>query len=230
MRVKELLEQFPNLRPYMAGMPERLESAFEVHTLPPGFLIHQKDTVLETVGILCAGMLKVVNEFDTGNAYMIEHDQAVDFIGDVAVLAQKEKTSVTIETVTECTILQFSRPDYESWLAEDPNLLRLMAKKVALKLYQSSYNHGAELFYSSPRLMLECLYRCAQEPALKGETLRMPDTRQQLSERLGMGEKTVDRTIKRLKETGLITTERGKICVTPAQRVLIGARLKDWID
>lgn len=231
MNYKELLHTYPALHPYLDHMPAEIRSAFTLRALPPGFLIHQKDALLETVGILCEGTLKVVNEFDTGNAYMIEYDHAVDFIGDVALLAEKEKTSVTIETVTDCAVLLFSRPDFELWLAEDPYLLRLMAKRVACKLYNSSYNHGAELFYSSPRLLLEFLRRYAGEhPPDDQGTVRVADTRQELSEQLGMLPKTVDRTVKRLKEAGLISTSKGKICMNPAQRAAIVRRLAEWIE
>lgn len=230
MYYQELLKNYPALEPYLSHMPESLRGAYTLRMLPPGFLIHQKDALLDTVGLLCDGTLKVVNEFDTGNAYMIEYDRAVDFIGDVAVLAEKEKTSVTIETVTDCTVLFFSRADFESWLCQDPHLLRLMAKRVACKLYHSSYSRGAELFYSSPRLLLEFLRRYADEHPHQDGVIRVAHTRQELSEQLGMLPKTVDRTIRRLKETGLITTSKGKICMDSAQREAIGRRLAEWIE
>lgn len=231
MNYKELCKAFPALTPYLGRMPDEYKCCYTVRMLPPGFLIHQKDALLETVGILCDGTLKVVNEFDTGNAYMIEYDHAVDFIGDVAVLAGKEKTSVTIETVTDCTAIFFARADFEAWLAEDPNLLRQMSRRVACKLYNSSYNHGAELFYSSPRLLLEFLRRYGGEHAPDAlGIVRVADTRQELSEQLGMLPKTVDRTVRRLKDAGLISTKKGKICMDASQREAISRRLAEWIE
>lgn len=227
MRFQELLDRYPALRPYTAHIPEDLKSAFSYREYPAGRVLHQKDSPLDQIGFLCEGTLKVINEFDTGNAYVIEYDRAVDLIGDVAVLAGSTTASVTIEAYTPVSVLYFSRPDFERWLGEDYSLLREMARNVSRKLFNSSYYHGKELYYSSPRLMLEFL---AQATRGADGPVRLPDTRQQLSEQLGMGLKTVDRTVARLKELGLVSTERGKLCVSPEQQALIRARLKEWIE
>lgn len=231
MHFADLLERYPALAEYTRQIPPGLRSGYVVRELAPQHIIHQKDAVLEAVGILCEGTLKVTNEFASGNAFMIEYNTPIDIIGDVTVLAARRQVSVTIETVTPCTVLQFSRADFEGWLAQDPHLLRLMAGKVAGKLYQSSYRRGTELFYSSPRLMLEFLSRYLDDnPPQPAYPARVPDTRPQLGEKLGMSQKTVDRTVRRLKELQLIGTEKGKITVTATQAEQIRSRLAEWID
>ena len=67
---------------------------------------------------------------------MIEKNEAVDFIGEVAIVAGMEKTSVTIETLTECVAFMISRADFEMWLSKDMHFLRLIAKEIAFKLYR----------------------------------------------------------------------------------------------
>lgn len=74
-----------------------------------------KDEVLTYFGIVCKGYHRVINEFENGNVFMIERNDPIDFVGEVTILAEKEKTSVTIETLTECTVLYFSRKDFEWW-------------------------------------------------------------------------------------------------------------------
>ena len=39
---------------------------------------------------------------------MIETNRAIDFIGEVTILAEMPRTSVTIEAVTECTVIYIS--------------------------------------------------------------------------------------------------------------------------
>lgn len=80
---------------------------------------------------------------------MIEKNEPIDFVGEVTILAEMEKTSVTIETLTETTVVYFSRKDFEDWISQDIQLLRLVAHKIAYKLYRSSYNRGARLFLSA---------------------------------------------------------------------------------
>ena len=85
---------------------------------------------------------------------MIERNDPIDFVGEVAILAGKPRTSVTLETTTECTVLYFSRKDFEDWISKDIHFLRLVSQKVAYKLYRSSYNRGSRLFYP-PRHLRE---------------------------------------------------------------------------
>lgn len=227
MTHREVLDRWPMLRPWFAGFPAELYGAYSVRSFPKGYLIHQKGTVLDRVGILCEGALRVINEFDTGNIYMIEHNQPVDVIGDVTVLARREKASVTIETLVPSTALFFARADFEYWMDHDPHLVREMAQHVADKLYHSSYYRGKELFYSSPRLLMEYIL---QETEVVPLPHRLAATRQQISETLGMSLKTVDRTVAKLRDQGLISVERGKICVTSQQRQELVLRLEQWLD
>ena len=128
---------------------------------PPGTIIHQKDFKLEYFGIVAKGEHRVINEFQNGNVYMIEKNEPIDFIGEVTILAGMERTSVTIETLTETTVIYFRRRDFEDWIGRDIHFLRLVAGKVALKLYRSSYNRGARLFYPPNFLLLDYILKQA---------------------------------------------------------------------
>ena len=64
-------------------------------------------------------------------------------------------------------ILYLSRQDFEDWIAKDIHFLRLVAAKVALKLYRSSYNRGAKLFYPPQFLLLDYLINYVESAFLK---------------------------------------------------------------
>ena len=98
MRYCELLELAPGLEEYTRQIPEELDGQFQLKTYPAHALIHQKDSPLEHIGILLRGTFRVVNEFENGNVFMIEMNEAVSFIGEVTLLAEAAATSVTIET------------------------------------------------------------------------------------------------------------------------------------
>lgn len=154
MTLSELLTRVPELENYIRYMPDELRDRCTVRTYPPGTIIHQKDAELDYFGIVCEGYHRVINEFENGNVFMIERNDPIDFVGEVAILAGKPRTSVTLETTTECTVLYFSRKDFEDWISKDIHFLRLVSQKVAYKLYRSSYNRGSRLFYP-PRHLRE---------------------------------------------------------------------------
>lgn len=120
---------------------------------------------------------RVINEFQNGNVYMIEKNEPIDFVGEVAILAGMEKTSVTIETLTETTVVFFSRKDFEDWISRDIHFLRLVAQKVAYKLYRSSYNRGARLFYPPHFILLDYILKAAASMEIeKKQEIILPKT------------------------------------------------------
>lgn len=89
-----------------------------------------------------------------------------------------------------------SRKDFENWIKTDIHFLRLVASKIAFKLYRSSYNRGAKLFYPPQYLLLDFLIQYAHQHQIerKGQ-ITVPFTRQELFEEIGVSVKTLSRTI-----------------------------------
>ena len=159
---------------------------------------------------------------------MIERNEPIDFIGEVTILANQPRTSVTIETTTENIILYMSRQDFENWIKTDIHFLRLVASKIAFKLYRSSYNRGAKLFYPPQYLLLDFLIQYAYQHKIerKGQ-ITVPFTRQELFEEIGVSVKTLNRTIAKLKAEQLISITKGKITMTVKQTEAAQTYLKE---
>lgn len=218
MESEELLEKIPEMNEYIKNMPEYLKSTCIIRKVVPGEIIHQKNYKLDYFAFVCSGEHRVINEFENGNVYMIEKNEPIDFIGEVTILAQEEKTSVTLEAITECILLQIPRYDFEEWIKKDINLLTLIAKKVAFKLYRSSSRNGAKLFYPPNFILLEFIIQYAEINNIEDrKRVVIQLTREQLYEELGISVKTINRTIKKLKESGFIDIVKGKISINKQQ-------------
>lgn len=221
MTLTELEGAAPALKEYTKNMPEDIRSRCTVRTHAAGSIIHQKNMELGYFGIVAKGENRVINEFENGNVYMIESNKAIDFIGEVTILAGMSHTSVTIEAVTDNVVAYISRRDAERWLASDMNILNLAARHTAFKLYRSSYNNGAKLFYPPSYLLLDYMVKYGRQNGM--ESSRVPSsvtvlrTRQMLQEEIGVNVKTLNRTIRQLKEEGFFSLCKGKITFTREQ-------------
>ena len=218
MRYAELLELSPGLGEFTARIPEELDGRFQLKSYPAHALIHQKDSPLERIGILLQGTFRVVNEFENGNVFMIEMNEAVSFIGEVTLLAEAAVTSVTIETVTDCLVAFLPVETFDAWLRQDIELLRAVSRHVAAKLYCSSYNRGERLFYSAKYVLLKYLVRQAEERGIRsaGQAV-LNKTRRQISEEVGLTEKTINRTLTQFVRDGVLSIQRGKAAFTAEQ-------------
>ncbi len=221
MTLTELEKKVPELLKYTKNMPPDIRSRCTVRTHAAGSIIHQKNMDLGYFGIVAMGENRVINEFENGNVYMIEGNKAIDFIGEVTILAGMPRTSVTIEAVTDNVVAYISRKDAQRWLDEDINILRLTAGHTAFKLYRSSYNNGAKLFYPPSYLLLDYLVKYGAQQGMDGPAppsqITMGRTRQQLQEEIGVNVKTINRTIRQLKDEEFFTIIKGKITFTMEQ-------------
>lgn len=231
MTLEELIGEVPELENYVRHMPEELWHRYTIRVYAPGTIIHQKDFELNVFGIIAKGEHRVINEFQNGNVYMIEKNEPIDFVGEVTILAGMPNTSVTIETLTETTVVYFSRKDFEKWIETDIHFLRLVSHKVAYKLYRSSYNRGARLFYPPQFILLDYILKSAASMGIEtSEEIIIKKTRQELYEECGITIKTLNRTIDRLKEDGVIAVKKGKIAMTTAQYRLAQEKIHHYVS
>lgn len=230
MTLTELEEKAPALKEYTRSMPADIRSRCTVRTHAAGSIIHQKDMELGYFGIVALGENRVINEFENGNVYMIEGNKAIDFIGEVTILAGMPRTSVTIEAVTDNVVAYISRRDAERWLSEDMNILRLTAGHTAFKLYRSSYTNGAKLFYPPSYLLLDYMVRYGRQGGMEGarppKTITINRTRQLLQEEIGVNVKTLNRTIRQLKDEGFFDICKGKLSFNKEQF----KKALDWLE
>lgn len=227
MTLDELEKEVPELYEYTKTMPSELRQKVQIKVHPPGGLIHQKDCELQYLGIVAKGENRVINEFENGKIYMIETNKAIDFIGEVTLLANLPRTSVTIEALTANTVVYIPRKDAEKWVNSDTHILRKMAQRTAFKLYRSSYNNGLKLYYPPAFLIADHLTRlyeqefpqiasapeAAQISDIKKNhfTFSLQKTRERLGEELGMNIKTLDRAIRSMQRDGYFSLVKGKI-------------------
>lgn len=230
MTLTELEEKAPALKEYTRSMPADIRSRCTVRTHAAGSIIHQKDMELGYFGIVALGENRVINEFENGNVYMIEGNKAIDFIGEVTILAGMPRTSVTIEAVTDNVVAYISRRDAERWLSEDMNILRLTAGHTAFKLYRSSYTNGAKLFYPPSYLLLDYMVRYGRQGGMESarppKTITINRTRQLLQEEIGVNVKTLNRTIRQLKDEGFFDICKGKLSFNKEQF----KKALDWLE
>lgn len=234
MTLEELEKEVPELLDYTADMPDSLRSLTFVKVYSAGEIIHHKDTELPYFGIVAKGENRVINQLKNGKVFMIEVNHPIDFIGEVTILAGKPTTSVTIQAVTETTVVYLPRRKAEQWLSNDIRILSRVSRHVAFKLYRSSYNNGLNIFYPPSYILADYLVRTYEQllpdvvvfsPTEK-KSIIIPRTHEWLEEELGMNIKTLERAIRTLREKEYFEIKKGKISINFEQYI----KLKDYLD
>lgn len=215
MNINHLVELNADFRFFTERMTAEVKDNFFVKRYHIGELIHSKGEKLDYFGILVKGKTRVINEFENGNVYMLETNPAIDFIGEVTILARQPLASVTIEAAEECVVFGLARRYAEKWIFSDIDILGLISSRVAYKLYRNSLNRGMRLFYPSEFIFLDYLIKEGSENDIRRvKTFKINKTRLVISEEIGMNIKTLNRVVAKLKDKGYFLLNKGKIVIT----------------
>ena len=228
MLLEDLIKKYSELEKLLMVMPKKIKEKCNVKMFPAKSLILTKDINVEFVYIICKGEAKGVNEFGNGNLYVLEKIKPFAFIGELAVLAEEMKASVTIEAVTDCITVQIPREEFCKWLEIDNIVSMTVVRGIAKKYYLFAYNKGIQHFYPSLYMLQLFLTRQVRTKIEDNDYVLINEKRQQIADEMGMSIKTVNRGIKKLKEDNLITIIKGKIYIDKNQYLKMIRILEEW--
>ena len=216
MNYKDLIELNTDFEKFVTSIPEKIANNFNLVHKKSHTIIHQQDDELKLMGFVLKGKIKISSELDNGSIYLIEENEAICFISEVAFLSGHTTSSVTIECITDCIIAYISKEDFYYWIDNDINFLKIMCTDVAEKLYYSSYNKGEYFFYPTKYTLLKYIKKYV-DSSLNNHTfstVKINKTRQQISEELGIPLKTLNRLIYSFRNLKIINISKGKIEIT----------------
>ncbi|WP_367569438.1 Crp/Fnr family transcriptional regulator [Lacrimispora sp.] len=215
MKLEDLENLNPDFKLFTKNMPDYIKNSYFTKKYRMGEQITSKYEKLESFGIVVTGQTRVINEFENGNIYMLESNQAIDYIGEVTILANQELTSVSIEAAKPSIIFFVPRKFAEKWIFEDLALLKRLSARVAYKLYRSSIENGMKFFYPSDYIFIDYLIKKASQNNIKDlKYIKIEDTRIMIAEEIGMNIKTLNRTISKLRDKDLFSIDKGKILIS----------------
>ena len=105
-----LLPSFPEVPPHLLRTARPL-------TFQPDEIIRCKGTHADTVYILLAGRVRIINEFASGDRYVFAIADPPTFLGEYEALAGTPYYAATCEAETVCDLLAISIDAFGAWLS-----------------------------------------------------------------------------------------------------------------
>lgn len=226
MRLEELLISDLQVKRLLSRMPEEIKSRCSVKKFLTGSTVVKKEECVRFVYILIKGEVKVINEFENGSIYSFASVFPINFIGELEILAGEMENAVTIKAAAECIMIKLTAEDFIKWIRVDHDTLMLVARVLAKKLYPASYENGNVLFSSGISKVRSYIIKYYRKKAEIGGMLVIHENRQQIADELCISVKTINRSIKKLKEEGMVAVKKGKICISKEQFSLLQAESK----
>ena len=207
-------EQFEK---YFQTAPLWLLESITVEEMKKGTVFIREGEPADTIYFIGSGTVKATDYRVFGIAYdfMVIMNKVYAY-GGMEVLMDLQNYRTTLQAVTKCMAIKIPRSKFEQWLNTDIAAMKNEAMLVAEYLHEEARNSRAFLFLQgSDRLALLLINR--YEKYAQSGVYRLKGNRKELSDSTGLCLKTINRSIKKFCESGMVTQDGRDLIINEEQ-------------
>lgn len=170
----------------------------------------------DEVWVLVEGQVRATEEQISGDVYVFTEFAAPEFFGEMEGLAGVPYYKVTLVTATNCRFIIMSMSNYLKWIRNDSEALFSRVNTILSRTLESSKEDRTYLFLDGINRLALYMTKHYKKYA-KNNICILQVKRQQVADETGFSVKTVNRAIKKLSDSGLITIDKRKIIISEKQ-------------
>ncbi len=220
MMKKDIFDRLPS------GEREDLENLFQ--TCPANVfdamdIVHVKkgDTIIRSgktcsyIYIFLEGNAQGVEMHLEEKIYVFKSFSLGRIVGELEYFLEKDVYDADIQAVTDCTLVRIPQKVWFAWVESDIRVLRNRSRYIISELTKQLRSGREYLFLDCYDRMI--LYFLQQYENSVSSVCVIKKTRPQLADLLGFSTRTINRSIGKMENEGLLTTVHGKIHISPDQ-------------
>ncbi len=217
MKNKFLYKNIENkeVKDFINRIPENIKEECKFKKFEKGKIVVLKENPIEYMYILCLGEMKVRNEFENGFVYDFFIIKPIAYIGAMEVMANKNLYTSTLQTMTECIILEMKKEHFIKWIKEEQQLTLDVLYFISNNMYEQALKTGEVLAYPALCTLINYLIN-VYESQNKDEIV-INKKREDIGSILGFSVRTINRNLKILKDEKLLTVNRKGIFINKEQ-------------
>ena len=228
--LNELEEQKrQQLEDYFHTAPVWLMDSFKIEYMEKGHIFVRENAPVETVYIIAKGIIKATDYRVFSIAYDYMRFEGTYAMGGMEVVMDLDRYRTTLETVTPCTVITIPVAKFKKWLETDVQALKQEAKAIAGYLNKEARQDRAFLFLQGAERLEMILTQRFEKYNIDG-VYETSSTRLELAEESGLCVKTINRSVKKLEEEGLIGRKGNRITINKKQYLTMKDAVSKIID
>lgn len=209
-------EEEMKFRTYFENAPGEVLNLLSLEKRYADRYLVEENEPIERVYILLEGQVKAVDFRVKGSSYEFARFDGVSFLGSMECIFGEACYMTNIITVTPCTLVSLPSAVFANWMNTDLAALRREAENMRQTLLANSRENRMLLLLSGmERLIYLLVKKCRSRGECREYILSV--NRQELAEQCGTSVKTVNRSMKRLEDSGFLTREGHKVKITQRQ-------------
>ncbi|SCH89058.1 MULTISPECIES: Crp/Fnr family transcriptional regulator [unclassified Romboutsia] len=211
------------VKDFINKIPNHIKRQCKLVRFEKGKLIVLKGNSIESVYISCEGNMQVKNEFENGFVYSFANVKPIAYIGVMEIMANQLTYSSTLQTTTECIVIEIPKRDFIKWIQNDQKLTLEILHFVSKTMYDQSLSTGEVLAYPAICTLINYLINVFENE--DKNIVFLEKTREEIGSILGFSTRTINRNLKTLKEENLISVSRKGITITKDQFYKLSEKL-----
>lgn len=210
---------------YFATAPEELLESAQVIELETGTTLVRENEPVDRVYVIGRGTVKGIDFRIYGIEYDFIHFEGVYGLGAMEIIMGEDRYRTTLEAVTPCTVVKMPVAKFQAWIMTDIVALHRESRAIAKYLIDEVRNTRLNLFLKGTDRLAILFISFYEKLGAKG-VQKITYTRTELSEVSGLCVKTINRSIKKFEDEGLVGRDGSKITINESQY----ERLKEIVE
>lgn len=196
-------EKRKQLEEYFHTAPVWLMDSFKIEEMERGHIFVRENAPVDMVYVIAKGLIKATDYRVFGIAYDFMHFGGTYAMGGMEVVMDLDYYRTTLETVTPCTVIAIPTQQFKKWLDTDIKALKQESKAITEYLVRETRQGRAFLFLQGVERLKMLLTQKYETYNVNG-IYETNSTRNELAEESGLCVKTINRSVKKLEDEGLI--------------------------
>lgn len=213
--VLEVLERDKRIYEIIKGCPYEILKYLKLKKYQEGEFILEQGEVYNTFYIIVEGYADIIVESSQGKKYYLCTYGKGQFLGEMEMFEQRPYMS-RIEARGPVITLELGREYYLKWLESDRNFNQYILRTLCSESYQTMTKMGNNALYSLKQRICQFLIENTNE---KGKA-SMPLSAEQLSERMGVTARSVNRVLKELKDQNILEIHKSNVIIKDYKQLL----------
>jgi CRP/FNR family cyclic AMP-dependent transcriptional regulator len=200
--------------PLFSGLSDEALAEIEQHSSVKSYkkntIVINQDDETYSLYVILSGSVKVFVSGEDGREAVLNHQEAGDYFGDLALI-DKQPRVASVMTTEPSKFMIISREDFLACLSKNPeiavNLIKPMTSRIRMLAKNVSSLALLDVYGRVARILLE-------QAVQQGDVLvTVKLTQQEIADMVGASRAMVSRILKDLKEGGYISIEKKRITI-----------------
>ncbi|SDL10571.1 Crp/Fnr family transcriptional regulator [Natronincola ferrireducens] len=218
MEVQDIIEENPSIKEMLKDCPYDVLKCWEVKEYPKGQIICHQNMYYEYFYIIVKGYANIYIMAENGKKYSQSIYKKGYFFGELEIFEQKPYIC-SVEALTDLQILRINREAFLAWIEKDKNFLLYITRTLCRSFYELSKKAGEDTLYSLKYRVCNYLIYCLDKGIKRENGIEVKIEKDHLSERFVVTQRSINRTLKYLKEQDIIRVNNKSILIIDVDKL-----------